>query len=131
MSLSNEQFLRFSRHLLLDNVGIKGQQRFINVHVFIAGLGGLGSPVALYLAAAGVGKLSICDHDKVEITNLQRQILYRTSILVLELLLERFKRHGEIQRYDGLKNRWLNLAVDAKLDCVVCGTLQTKDRECV
>ena len=79
MPLSNEEFLRYSSHLLLNDFGIKGQQKLFNAHVLITGLGGLGSPVALYLAAAGVGHLSLCDPDVVEITNLQRQILYTTS----------------------------------------------------
>mgnify|MGYP001272553415 FL=1 len=79
MSLTESQFLRYSRHLLMADVGEQGQQRLINAHVLIVGLGGLGCPVSLYLAAAGVGQLTLCDADVVDITNLQRQILYRSE----------------------------------------------------
>jgi len=79
MSLSDEQFLRYSRHLLMADIGEQGQQTLLQSHVLIVGLGGLGCPVALYLAAAGIGRLSLCDADTVDITNLQRQILYKTE----------------------------------------------------
>jgi molybdopterin/thiamine biosynthesis adenylyltransferase len=64
---------------LLDEVGIEGQQRLVDAHVLVVGAGGLGSPVALYLAASGVGHISIADHDVVDITNLQRQIAHTTA----------------------------------------------------
>jgi molybdopterin/thiamine biosynthesis adenylyltransferase len=76
MSLTETQFLRYSRHLLMPDIGEQGQQTLLNAHVLIVGLGGLGCPVSLYLVAAGVGRLSLCDADMVDITNLQRQILY-------------------------------------------------------
>ena len=76
MSLTESQFLRYSRHLLMADIGEQGQQTLLNAHVLIVGLGGLGCPVSLYLAAAGVGRLTLCDADMVDITNLQRQILY-------------------------------------------------------
>ena len=77
--MNDDQLLRYSRHILLDEVGIEGQQRLIDAHVLIVGAGGLGSPVALYLAASGVGHISIADHDVVDLTNLQRQIAHRTQ----------------------------------------------------
>lgn len=76
MTLTESQFLRYSRHLLMADISEQGQQRLLNAHVLIVGLGGLGCPVSLYLAAAGVGHLTLCDADVVDETNLQRQILY-------------------------------------------------------
>jgi molybdopterin/thiamine biosynthesis adenylyltransferase len=77
--VNDDQLLRYSRHILLDEVGIEGQQRLVDAHVLVVGAGGLGSPVALYLAASGVGHISIADHDVVDITNLQRQIAHTTA----------------------------------------------------
>lgn len=77
--MNDDQLLRYSRHILLDEVGIEGQQRLIDSHVLIVGAGGLGSPVAMYLAASGVGHITIADHDVVDLTNLQRQIAHTTA----------------------------------------------------
>jgi molybdopterin/thiamine biosynthesis adenylyltransferase len=74
--MDDEQLLRYSRHLLLDEIGIEGQQRLLGAHALIIGAGGLGSPVALYLGTAGVGRLTIVDDDTVDLTNLQRQIAH-------------------------------------------------------
>ena len=76
MPLNDQQFMRYSRHLLMDDIGEAGQQKLLNAHVLIVGMGGLGCPVSLYLAAAGIGQLSICDGDTVDQSNLQRQVLY-------------------------------------------------------
>lgn len=75
--MNDEQLLRYSRHLLLDDIDIAGQERLLNSHVLIIGAGGLGSACAPYLAAAGVGKITLVDHDHVELTNLQRQIMHQ------------------------------------------------------
>ena len=77
--MNDDQLLRYSRHILLDDVGIEGQQRLVDSHALVVGAGGLGSPVALYLAASGVGHITIADHDVVDLTNLQRQIAHTTA----------------------------------------------------
>lgn len=77
--LDDAQLLRYSRHIMLPRFDITGQQRVSGSHVVLVGAGGLGSPVALYLAAAGVGQITLVDDDKVELTNLQRQILYTSE----------------------------------------------------
>jgi adenylyltransferase/sulfurtransferase len=79
--MNDDQLLRYSRHILLPQIGIEGQEKFAGAHALIVGAGGLGSPVALYLAAAGVGTLTICDNDKVDLTNLQRQTIHRTEAI--------------------------------------------------
>jgi sulfur-carrier protein adenylyltransferase/sulfurtransferase len=79
--LSREEVLRYSRHLLIPDVGMEGQRRLKSASALIVGTGGLGSPVALYLAAAGVGRIGIVDYDAVESSNLQRQVLHGTAML--------------------------------------------------
>jgi molybdopterin/thiamine biosynthesis adenylyltransferase len=77
--MNDEQLLRYSRHILLTEFGVEGQQRLREAHALVIGAGGLGCPAALYLAASGIGRMTIADADKVDLTNLQRQILYRTG----------------------------------------------------
>jgi adenylyltransferase/sulfurtransferase len=79
--MNDDQLLRYSRHILLPQLGIEGQEKFRRAHALVVGAGGLGSPVALYLAAAGVGTLTICDGDAVDLTNLQRQIVHRSDAI--------------------------------------------------
>ena len=74
--MTDEQLLRYSRHILLDELGIEGQATILSSHALIIGAGGLGSPAALYLASAGVGKITLVDDDTVDFTNLQRQIIH-------------------------------------------------------
>jgi molybdopterin-synthase adenylyltransferase len=79
MELSETQFQRYARHLILDEVGEEGQERLLAARVLVVGAGGLGSPMLLYLAAAGVGTIGIIDNDRVDLTNLQRQIVHATG----------------------------------------------------
>jgi molybdopterin-synthase adenylyltransferase len=74
--MNDDQLLRYSRHILLDEVGVEGQQRLLDSHALVVGAGGLGSPVVLYLGTAGVGRITIVDNDAVDLTNLQRQIAH-------------------------------------------------------
>jgi len=79
MELSEDQFRRYARHLILDEVGEEGQEKLLQSRVLVIGAGGLGSPLLMYLAAAGVGTIGIVDDDRVDITNLQRQIVHATE----------------------------------------------------
>jgi molybdopterin/thiamine biosynthesis adenylyltransferase len=77
--MNDDQLLRYSRHILVDEIGIEAQQRFLDAHAIVVGAGGLGSPAAMYLAASGVGTLTLVDNDTVDLTNLQRQIMHGTA----------------------------------------------------
>jgi len=77
--MNDHQLLRYSRHILLDDIGIDGQQRLLDAHALIIGAGGLGSPAALYLASSGIGRITLVDDDVVDLTNLQRQVMHTTE----------------------------------------------------
>ena len=81
--MNDQQLLRYARHLMLDEIGIEGQQRLLDAHALVIGAGGLGSPVVLYLATAGAGHITVVDDDTVDLTNLQRQIVHNQSRLGL------------------------------------------------
>lgn len=89
--LTNDEKARYARHLILPQVGEAGQKKIKSASVLVVGAGGLGSPVLMYLAAAGIGKIGIIDDDKVDMTNLQRQIIHSTSSIG-ELKTESAKR---------------------------------------
>jgi molybdopterin-synthase adenylyltransferase len=90
--MNDEQLLRYSRHILLDELGVDGQTRLLESHALIVGAGGLGSPVALYLASAGVGTITIADDDTVDLTNLQRQIAHDSTTIGLPKVQSAAKR---------------------------------------
>lgn len=77
--MDDQQLLRYSRHILLPEIGLEGQERLRAAHALVVGAGGLGCPAALYLASSGIGRLTLADPDQVDLTNLQRQILYRSD----------------------------------------------------
>ncbi|MBI5751018.1 MAG: molybdopterin-synthase adenylyltransferase MoeB [Hydrogenophilales bacterium] len=79
--MNDQELLRYSRHILLNEIGVEGQAKLLAAHALVVGCGGLGSPIALYLAAAGVGRITLCDNDQVDLTNLQRQIAHPTAAL--------------------------------------------------
>jgi molybdopterin/thiamine biosynthesis adenylyltransferase len=78
-AMNDNQLLRYSRHILLDDIGIEGQEKILAAHALVIGAGGLGSPAAYYLASAGIGRITLVDDDTVDLTNLQRQILHDTE----------------------------------------------------
>ena len=79
IEFTEEQIHRYSRHILLADVGVEGQEKIMNAKVLVVGAGGLGAPVSLYLAAAGVGRIGLVDADIVDISNLQRQVIHFTK----------------------------------------------------
>lgn len=125
--MNDHDFMRYSRQILLGDISIEGQQKLLNSHVLIVGLGGLGSPAALYLAGAGVGTLTLADDDDVHLSNLQRQILFTTDDIAhpkaqaAKLRLARLNPGSELivlkQRLTGdvLKNAVAR--ADVVLDC--------------
>lgn len=125
--MHDEQLLRYSRQVLLPQIDVGGQQRLLASSVLIVGLGGLGSPVALYLAAAGVGRLLLADHDEVDLSNLQRQILHQTDGLGQAKVDSAMRRLGSLnpdveliplrQELVGEALRQAVAQVDLVLDC--------------
>jgi adenylyltransferase/sulfurtransferase len=116
IDLSDEQLLRYSRHILLPEIGIDGQQRVLGAHALVVGAGGLGSPVSLYLAAAGVGRLTLCDHDEVDLTNLQRQIVHDGTTIGMAKVESARRRLAAINpetRVDALLERVAGERLDA------------------
>lgn len=108
--MHDEALLRYSRHILLPEIGIEGQQRLLDSHALIVGAGGLGCAASIYLAASGVGKLSICDHDSVDLTNLQRQIAHSEATLGLNKAVSA-QRHAH-----GLNSQIRVEAIDQRLE---------------
>ncbi|MCX8031701.1 MAG: molybdopterin-synthase adenylyltransferase MoeB [Thermodesulfovibrionales bacterium] len=127
-TLTNDEIYRYSRHLLMPEVGVTGQKRLKKASVLIIGTGGLGSPVALYLAAAGVGKIGLVDFDIVDESNLQRQIIHSTSSVGYPKLISAKKRLSElnpfieIELYDTVLTSANALEIIKDYDVVIDGT---------
>jgi molybdopterin/thiamine biosynthesis adenylyltransferase len=132
--MNDQQLLRYARHLMLDEIGIEGQRRLLDAHALVIGAGGLGSPAALYLATAGVGRITVVDHDHVDLTNLQRQIAHNLSRVGLpkaesvqasvaalnpDVQLRALVRRAD----DALLDEWVPQA-DVVLDC--CDNFRTR-----
>ena len=125
--MNDQQLLRYARHLMLDEIGIEGQQRLLDAHALVIGAGGLGSPVVLYLATAGVGRITVVDHDTVDLTNLQRQIVHNQSRLGLPkaesaratvaAINPDVQVHAVVQRADAALLDDLVPRADVVLDC--------------
>ncbi len=140
--MKDDALLRYSRHILLDEIGVAGQEKLLAARVLIIGAGGLGSPAALYLAAAGLGQLTLCDGDTVDLTNLQRQILHDTPSIGLPKVVSGQRRLAQVnpqvsvvtiaQRVAQAELEELVAAHDLVLDC--CDNFATRhavNRACV
>ena len=125
--MNDDQLLRYSRHILLDEIGIEGQRRLLAAHALVIGAGGLGSPVALYLATAGVGTITIVDGDTVDLTNLQRQIAHNLSRVgapkassaaqTMQAINPDVQVHALHERADAARLHALVAAADVVVDC--------------
>ena len=125
--MRDDQLLRYSRHILLDEWGVEGQERVSQSHALIVGAGGLGSPAALYLASAGVGHISLIDHDHVNVTNLQRQIAHsqarvgQLKVASLQAAMQAINPEAQVtcysQRADAALLALCMPSVDVVLDC--------------
>ena len=132
--LSDADLLRYSRHLLLDDIGIEGQRRILASRALIVGAGGLGSPAAMYLACSGVGSITLVDDDTVDLTNLQRQIIHSTDrlgqakVLSAQSTLAQLNPTVQVQalqaRADAQLLQRLVAQADVVLDC--CDNFQTR-----
>ncbi|HEX5804440.1 MAG TPA: molybdopterin-synthase adenylyltransferase MoeB [Azospira sp.] len=140
--MNDQQLLRYSRHLLLDQIGIEGQERIVGAHALVIGAGGLGSPAALYLASAGIGRITLADGDTVDLTNLQRQILHTQERVgemkalsgqtALALINPEVRVDAVTQRLAGEALEAAVAAADVVLDC--CDNFATRhavNRACV
>ena len=132
--MTDDQLLRYSRHVLLEEIGVAGQERILASHALVIGAGGLGSPVSLYLGTAGVGRVSIVDHDRVDLTNLQRQIAHTMERIgqpkaesareAIASINPEITVHSVVRRADAALLDALVPDVDVVLDC--CDNFATR-----
>lgn len=132
--MNDDDLLRYSRHILLNEIGVEGQQRITQAHALIVGAGGLGSPVALYLGSAGVGQITVVDHDTVDLTNLQRQIAHTVErvgsakVTSIQTAIKQLNPGVQVnaveQRADALLLDKLVAQADVVLDC--CDNFATR-----
>ncbi len=125
--MDDQQLLRYSRHILLNEIGIEGQSKLLASRALVIGVGGLGSAAAFYLASAGVGNITLADHDQVDLTNLQRQILHTgqrigfnkvdSAKLTLEQLNPHIAIHAVCERLESTRLSELIGQTDVVLDC--------------
>ena len=140
--MDDQQLLRYSRHILLEELGIEGQEKLLAAHALVIGAGGLGSPVALYLGSAGVGRITVIDHDEVDATNLQRQIAHNLERMgtpkaesvrhAIAAINPDPQVTAVVQRADDALLDQLLPGVDVVIDC--CGNFATRhmvNRACV
>lgn len=140
--MTDEQLLRYSRHILLDEIGIEGQQRLLEGHALVIGAGGLGSPALLYLGTSGMGRITVVDHDSVDLTNLQRQIAHdiarlgtpkaRSAAQSIAALNPDPQVRALVERADAARLHALVAEADVVLDCSDnFATRQAVNRACV
>ena len=132
--MTDDQLLRYSRHILLNDIGVEGQEKLLASHALVIGAGGLGSPVALYLGSAGVGRITIVDNDVVDATNLQRQIVHSLATVGINKALSARQSITAInpdvqvtcvtQRADAALLAQLVATADVVLDC--CDNFATR-----
>ena len=140
--MNDDQLLRYSRHILLPDIGIEGQEKLLAAHALVIGAGGLGSPAAMYLASGGVGRITLADGDSVDLTNLQRQILHTTAAVgrakaysgkdTLAQLNPEVDVTAISERLEGKRLAELVASADIVLDC--CDNFATRhavNRACV
>ena len=140
--MNDDQLLRYSRHILLSEIGIDGQEKLRAARALVVGAGGLGSPAAMYLASGGVGRIALADGDSVDLTNLQRQILHTTAAVgrakaysgkdTLTQLNPEIEVEAICERLEGERLRQLVAGADVVLDC--CDNFATRhavNRACV
>lgn len=118
MDFSDDQIDRYARHLVLPEIGEHGQEKLLNARVLVIGAGGLGSPLLLYLAAAGVGTLGIVDDDTVDLSNLQRQVLHDTANLGMAKVESARRRIAEINPEVKVETHSMRLSPDNALDLI-------------